>query len=55
MDIVIASAAEGMFNNVTRLMDKAVQLVKMLEEADNSVRQHYLLTKSMLIERGDSE
>ena len=55
VDIVIASAAEGMFNNVTRLMDKAVQLVKMVEEADNYVRQHYLRTKAALIERGYSE
>ena len=55
VDIVIASAAEGMFNNVTRLMDKAVQLVKMREEADNYVRRHYLRTKAALIARGYSE
>ena len=55
VDIVIASAAEGMFNNVTLLMDRAVQLVKALEEADNYVRQHYLQTKAVLIERGLSE
>src|SRR5690606_2303511 len=30
VDIIIASAAEGMFSNVTRLMDEAVQRVKML-------------------------
>ena len=39
VDIVIASAAEGMFNNVTQLMDKAVQKVKALDEADNYVRR----------------
>ena len=55
VDIVIASAAEGMFNNVTMLMDRAVQLVKMLEEADNYVRRHYLSTKATLIERGVDE
>ena len=55
VDIVIASAAEGMFNNVTLLMDRAVQLVKVLEEADNYVRRHYLQTKAVLIERGLSE
>jgi len=55
IDIVIASAAEGMFNNVTRLMDKAVQLVKVLEEAENYVRRHYLQTRAALIEKGYSE
>ena len=55
VDIVIASAAEGMFNNVTRLMDQAVQRVKMLEEAENYVRRHYLRTKAALVGRGYSE
>ena len=55
IDIVIASAAEGMFNNVTRLMDEAVQRVKVLEEAENYVRRHYLATKAALIDRGYSE
>ena len=55
VDIVIASAAEGMFNNVTRLMDEAVQRVKVLEEAENHVRRHYLATKAALVERGYSE
>ena len=45
VDIVIASAAEGMFHNVTLLMDKAVQKVKALDEAENFVRRHYLQTK----------
>ena len=55
VDIVIASAAEGMFNNVTRLMDEAVQRVKVLEEAENFVRRHYLATKAALIDLGYSE
>ena len=55
IDIVIASAAEGMFNNVTRLMDEAVQRVKAIDEANNLVRQHYLATKAILIDRGYPE
>ena len=55
VDIVIASAAEGMFGNVTRLMDEAVQRVKALEEAENYVRRHYLATRAALIERGYPE
>ncbi len=55
VDIVIASAAEGMFNNITMLMDKAVQMVKSLEETDNFVRKHYLSTKAALISKGYSE
>ena len=55
VDIVIASAAEGMFNNVTRLMDEAVQRVKVLDEAENFVRRHYLATRAALIDRGYAE
>ena len=55
VDIVIASAAEGMFNNVTVLMDKAVQRVKGIDEADNLVRKHYLATKRALIAKGYKE
>jgi cobaltochelatase CobN len=55
VDIVIASAAEGMFNNVTVMMDRAVQKVKMVDEAENFVRQHYLATRATLISRGYSE
>ncbi len=55
IDILIASAAEGMFNNVTVLMDQAVQKVKALEEAENFVRQHYLATKARLMDMGYSE
>ena len=52
VDIVIASAAEGMFHNVTVLMDKAVQSVKVLDEENNFVRQHYLALKKELIALG---
>ncbi len=55
VDIVIASAAEGLFNNVTLLMDRAVQEVKSIEEAENFVRQHYLATRATLIAAGYSE
>jgi cobaltochelatase CobN len=55
IDIVIACAAEGMFNNITVLMDKSVQKVKALEEAENFVRRHYLDTKTALIQKGYSE
>ncbi|HJZ76814.1 MAG TPA: cobaltochelatase subunit CobN [Vicinamibacterales bacterium] len=55
VDIVIASAAEGMFHNVTALMDKAVQRVKAIEEADNVVRRHYLQTKAALMRAGYAE
>jgi cobaltochelatase CobN len=55
VDIVIASAAEGMFHNVTLLMDKAVQKVKALDEAENFVRRHYLETKQRLMAAGYSE
>lgn len=55
VDIVIASAAEGMFNNVTLLMDKAVQTVKAIDEPDNFVREHYLATREALIDAGYDE
>ncbi len=52
VDVVIACAAEGMFYNVTRLMDAAVQKVKAIEENDNYVRRHYLTTKRALEMKG---
>ena len=55
VDVVIASTATGMFSNVTRLMDEAVQRVKVLEEADNYVRRHYLATKAALVGRGHTD
>ncbi len=55
VDIVIASAAEGMFNNVTLLMDKAVQQDTTIEAAENFVRRHFLATKATLTAAGYSE
>ncbi len=55
IDIVIASASEGLFSNVTTLMDKAVQLAKAQEEADNLVRRNYLATRVALMRMGRSE
>lgn len=52
VDIVIASASEGLFANLTRLMDAAVQKVKALEEPDNQVRQNYLRIREALIAGG---
>lgn len=52
VDIVIASASEGLFGELTRLMDAAVQKVKALDEPDNQVRRHYLQIKQALIDRG---
>lgn len=55
VDILIASAAEGMFSNLTQLLDEAVQKVKVLEETQNFVRDHYLQTRAALIGMGYSE
>lgn len=55
VDIVIASASQGMFTDLTMLMDKAVQQVKALEEAENFVRDHYLQTRAALMDMGYSE
>ena len=55
VDIVIASTAAGLFGGLTRLMDKAVQEVRVLDEPDNQVRQHYLAIKQALIESGVAE
>jgi cobaltochelatase CobN len=52
VDIVIASASEGLFQELTRLMDAAVQKVKALDEPDNQVREHYLAIKQALIASG---
>lgn len=52
VDIVIASASEGLFANLTRLMDTAVQKVRALDEADNQVRQHSEQIKAALIAKG---
>ncbi|WP_283616981.1 cobaltochelatase subunit CobN [Mycolicibacterium poriferae] len=42
-------------NRLARLMDEAVQRVKVLEEAENYVRRHYLATRAALIDLGYSE
>jgi cobaltochelatase CobN len=57
IDVVISSAAEGMFGQLTELMDKAVQKINLLEEPDNYAREHTLLNAQRLKEKGydDSE
>ncbi|MCF6148880.1 MAG: cobaltochelatase subunit CobN [Candidatus Kuenenia sp.] len=40
IDIVVSSAAEEMFGQLTQYIDQAVQMVKALEEKDNFVRMH---------------
>lgn len=55
IDILISSAAEGVFPKLTVLMDKAVQMVKELDEPDNYIRQHYLELKEELVKIGYSE
>ena len=52
VDIVVSCSAAGMFSNLTQLIDEAVQKVKVLEEADNYVRRHYIATRAALIDRG---
>lgn len=57
IDVVISSAAEGMFGQLTELMDRAVQKVNLLEEPDNFAREHTLANAKRLKEAGheDSE
>ncbi|AKH42873.1 cobaltochelatase CobN [Altererythrobacter atlanticus] len=52
VDIVIASTASGLFGGLTRLLDKAVQEVRVLDEPDNQVRQHYFEIRQALIDNG---
>lgn len=52
VDTVIASAAEGMFPQITQFMDEAVRRVKDLDEKDNFVRENYLRTLRVLLSRG---
>jgi len=52
VDIVIASASEGLFAELTRLMDAAVQKVRALDEPDNQVRQHSLQIEQALVASG---
>lgn len=52
IDIVIASAAEGMFAQLTQFIDEAVQMVNALEEKENYVRTHTQQIKKQLITKG---
>ncbi|MFQ5956281.1 MAG: cobaltochelatase subunit CobN [Candidatus Brocadiales bacterium] len=52
IDIVIASAAEGMFAQLTQFLDEAVQMVNALKEEDNYVRKHSRQIKEKLIAKG---
>ncbi len=52
IDIVVSSAAEEMFGQLTHYIDQAVQMVKVLKEKDNRVREHFLEVSAKLINRG---
>lgn len=52
IDIVVSSAAEEMFGQLTHYIDQAVQMVKMLKENDNRVRKHFLEVAEKLINQG---
>ncbi|MFQ5964515.1 MAG: cobaltochelatase subunit CobN [Candidatus Scalinduaceae bacterium] len=52
IDIVVSSAAEEMFGQLTQYIDQAVQMVKMLDENDNLVRQHIREVTEKLIQQG---
>lgn len=52
IDVVISSAAEGMFSQLTQLMDKAVQKINLLEEPENYAREHTLATAAKLKAKG---
>jgi cobaltochelatase CobN len=55
VDVVVSSAADGMFGQLTELMDKAVQKVNLLEESDNYVRRHTLENAQQLARKGHSD
>jgi cobaltochelatase CobN len=55
IDVVISSSAEGMFGQLTELMDKAVQKINLLEEPDNYARQHTLMNAQRLKEKGHDD
>jgi cobaltochelatase CobN len=55
VDVVVSSAADGMFGELTKLMDKAVQKVNLLEEPDNYVRQHTLGNAKRLAQTGHDD
>ncbi|MBU6392186.1 MAG: cobaltochelatase subunit CobN [Planctomycetes bacterium] len=52
IDIVVSSAAEEMFGQLTQYIDHAVQMVKELDEKDNLVRQHIKELTEKLIQQG---
>ncbi|MFN3531363.1 MAG: cobaltochelatase subunit CobN [Candidatus Brocadia sp.] len=52
IDIVVSSAAEEMFGQLTQYIDQAVQMVKMLDEEDNWVRQHIRELTEKLMQKG---
>ncbi|MBE7446350.1 MAG: cobaltochelatase subunit CobN [Planctomycetia bacterium] len=52
IDIVVSSAAEEMFGQLTQYIDQAVQMVKNLNEKDNWVRQHTEELTKKLIQQG---
>jgi cobaltochelatase CobN len=55
VDVVVSSAADGMFGQLTELMDKAVQKVNLLEEPDNYVREHTLSNAKRLAQKGHDD
>lgn len=52
IDIVVSSAAEEMFGQLTQYIDQAVQMVKRLDEKDNYVQQHIKEVTDKLIRKG---
>lgn len=52
IDIVVSSAAEEMFGQLTHYIDQAIQMVKKLDEEDNLVRQHIMELTEKLVQQG---
>ncbi len=52
IDVVVSSAAEEMFGQLTQYIDQAVQMVKELDEKDNWVRQHIMGLTEKLVKQG---
>lgn len=52
IDIVVSSAAEEMFGQLTQYIDQAVQMVKLLDEEDNRIRKHFQEMSKNLIQQG---
>ncbi len=52
IDIVVSSAAEEMFGQLTHYIDQAVQMVKVLNETDNMVRKHTRALTEKLVQKG---